>query len=195
VSRSTVPGAVSAFQPLLDGLDLAGVVVTADGLHPRRRGRVGHGHDHTRWAGSPTCFLTDRAEAERALQLAERLGSVNAAAAELDTTWPSLGKAFTRHGLGIPPATRRQSASERSSPPARAPASRPPPAWTRCLPPSTQAPFPAGGRTVCVGPSRRSTPPPWAPMSWLSSTAKVGPPFHHPSLVDHPPRRPQPAAG
>jgi hypothetical protein len=24
---------VSAFQPLLDGLDLAGVVVTADGLH------------------------------------------------------------------------------------------------------------------------------------------------------------------
>jgi hypothetical protein len=34
--------------------------------------------------------------------LAERLGSVNAAAAELGTTWPSLRKAFTRHGLGMP---------------------------------------------------------------------------------------------
>jgi hypothetical protein len=27
---------------------------------------------------------------------------VNAAAAELGTTWPSLRKAFTRHGLGMP---------------------------------------------------------------------------------------------
>jgi WhiB family redox-sensing transcriptional regulator len=50
----------------------------------------------------PSRFLSDRAEAERAFQLAERLGSVNAAAAELGTTWPSLRKAFTRHGLGMP---------------------------------------------------------------------------------------------
>jgi hypothetical protein len=50
----------------------------------------------------PSRFLTDRAEAERAFQLAEQLGSVNAAAAELGTTWPSLRKAFTRHGLGMP---------------------------------------------------------------------------------------------
>ena len=50
----------------------------------------------------PSRFLTDRGEAERAFQLAERLGSVNAAAAELGTTWPSLRKAFTRHGLGMP---------------------------------------------------------------------------------------------
>jgi hypothetical protein len=34
--------------------------------------------------------------------LAEQLGSVNAAAAELATTWPSLRKAFARHGLGMP---------------------------------------------------------------------------------------------
>jgi hypothetical protein len=34
--------------------------------------------------------------------LAEQLGSVNAAAAELDTTWPSLRKASIRHGLGMP---------------------------------------------------------------------------------------------
>jgi WhiB family redox-sensing transcriptional regulator len=50
----------------------------------------------------PSRFLADRAEAERAFRLAERLGSVNAAAAELGTTWPSLRKAFTRHGLGMP---------------------------------------------------------------------------------------------
>jgi hypothetical protein len=50
----------------------------------------------------PSRFLIDRAEAERAFALAERLGSVNAAAAELGTTWPSLRKAFTRHGLGTP---------------------------------------------------------------------------------------------
>ena len=50
----------------------------------------------------PSRFLTDRAEAERAHALAERLGSVNAAATQLGTTWPSLRKAFTRHGLGMP---------------------------------------------------------------------------------------------
>jgi WhiB family transcriptional regulator, redox-sensing transcriptional regulator len=50
----------------------------------------------------PSRFLTDRGEAERAFGLAERLGSVNAAAQELGTTWPSLRKAFGRHGLGMP---------------------------------------------------------------------------------------------
>jgi WhiB family redox-sensing transcriptional regulator len=50
----------------------------------------------------PSRFLTDQAEAEHAFALAEQLGSVNAAAAELGTTWPSLRKAFTRHGLGMP---------------------------------------------------------------------------------------------
>jgi hypothetical protein len=34
--------------------------------------------------------------------LAEQLGSVNGAATQLGTTWPSLRKAFTRHGLGMP---------------------------------------------------------------------------------------------
>jgi WhiB family redox-sensing transcriptional regulator len=50
----------------------------------------------------PSRFLADRTQAERAFQLAERLGSVNAAATELGTTWPSLRKAFARHGLGMP---------------------------------------------------------------------------------------------
>ena len=62
------------------------------GLQPLER-RVG-------W--QPSRFLTDRAEAERAFALAEQLGSINAAAQELGTTWPSLRKAFTRHGLGKP---------------------------------------------------------------------------------------------
>jgi hypothetical protein len=71
----------------------------------------------------PSRFLADRAEAERAYQLAERLGSINAAAQELGTTWPSLRKAFTRHGLGMParnPEAVRQralaAASQRTGP-------------------------------------------------------------------------------
>jgi hypothetical protein len=63
----------------------------------------------------PSRFLADRGEAERAFALADRLGSVNAAAAELGTTWPSLRKAFQRHGLGMPardPVAVRQRAIE-----------------------------------------------------------------------------------
>ena len=63
----------------------------------------------------PSRFLVDRGEAERAFALAERLGSVNAAAAELGSTWPSLRKAFQRHGLGMPardPEAVRQRAIE-----------------------------------------------------------------------------------
>jgi hypothetical protein len=50
----------------------------------------------------PSWFLADRGEAERAFLLAEQLGSVNAAATQLGTTWPSLRKAFQRHRLGMP---------------------------------------------------------------------------------------------
>jgi hypothetical protein len=56
----------------------------------------------SRLGWQPSRFLADRAEAERAFQVAERLGSINAAAAELGTTWPSLRNAFTHHGLGMP---------------------------------------------------------------------------------------------
>jgi hypothetical protein len=70
----------------------------------------------------PSRSLTDRTEAERAFQLAERLGGVNAAARELGTSW---------HGCASLPATRpgacsstipRPSASGRSRPLASAPA-------------------------------------------------------------------------
>jgi hypothetical protein len=87
---------------------------TSGALHAQRR--VG-------W--QPSRFLADRAEAERAFALAERLGSVNAAATQLGTTWPSLRKAFTRHGLGMParnPEAIRQRAvaraNRRAGPPA-----------------------------------------------------------------------------
>ena len=83
----------------------------------------------------PSRFLVDRAEAERAFSLAEQLGSVNAAAAKLGTTWPSLRKAFTRHGLGMParnPEAVRQraiaAARHRSGQPAPPPRHR----WTQC---------------------------------------------------------------
>jgi WhiB family redox-sensing transcriptional regulator len=76
----------------------------------------------------PSRFLSDRAEAERAFALAEQLGSVNAAATELGTTWPSLRKAFTRHDLGMPTpnpeavrqraiATARQRSGQPGTPP------------------------------------------------------------------------------
>jgi hypothetical protein len=76
----------------------------------------------------PSRFLADRAEAERAFALAEQLGSVNAVAKELGTTWPSLRKAFRRHGLRMPardPEAVRQravaAASQRGGPPAAPP--------------------------------------------------------------------------
>ena len=74
----------------------------------------------------PSRCLSDRAEAERAFALAEQLGSVNAAATELGTTWPSLRKGFTRHGLGMP-ARNPQAVRQRTiEPPASAPGGRPP---------------------------------------------------------------------
>jgi hypothetical protein len=89
------------------------------GLLPSRQSHLG-------W--QPSRFLADRAEAERAFALAERLGSINAAAAELGTTWPSLRKAFTRHGFGMParnPEAVRQRAaaatSQRAGPPTAPP--------------------------------------------------------------------------
>jgi hypothetical protein len=65
----------------------------------------------------PSRFLADRAEAERAFQLAQQLGSVNATATQSDTTWPSLRKAFTRHGLACRRTTPRPSVSAPSPAP------------------------------------------------------------------------------
>jgi hypothetical protein len=54
-----------------------------------RSGVRGGGTIAILWAGCQP-LLAHWAEAQRVFQLAERLGTVNAAAAELDTTWPSL---------------------------------------------------------------------------------------------------------
>jgi hypothetical protein len=84
-------GAKLAHQPGSTGW--AGAPGDLPGLPPSRQSHLG-------W--QPSRFLTDRGQAEHAFALAEQLGSVNPAAAELGTTWPSLRKAFTRHGLGMP---------------------------------------------------------------------------------------------
>jgi hypothetical protein len=54
------------------------------------------------WAGIPAASSPTGPKPSGAYALAEQLGSVNAAAKELGTTWPSLRKAFTRHRLGMP---------------------------------------------------------------------------------------------
>jgi hypothetical protein len=89
-------------------------------------------------------------------QLAERLGSVNAAAVELGTTWPSPRKVFTRHGLGMPASNPEAVGSGRSRPPTSAAAGRPRRALTRCLWPSTTASSRSGrGRAGNTGPPGR----------------------------------------
>jgi hypothetical protein len=76
----------------------------------------------------PSRFLADWAEAERAFALAEQLGSVNAARLSWAPPGPSLRKAFTRHGLGMParnPEAVRQrafaAANQRGGPPTAPP--------------------------------------------------------------------------
>jgi hypothetical protein len=104
-----------------------------------------------RVARQPTRFQTDRAEAERAFAVAERLGSVNAAA-WLGTTWPSLRKASNGTAWACPPVTSRRSGSAPSPPPAGVPGGRPPRLWIRRLWRSTLAPSRRGSglRSSCM---------------------------------------------
>ena len=89
-----------AQQPARGGLDQGGGRNLAGDQPPGDHWRPRCAQHPLGW--QPSRFLTDRAEAERAYALAEQLGSDTAAAQELGTTWPSLRKAFTRHGLGMP---------------------------------------------------------------------------------------------
>jgi hypothetical protein len=168
--------------------------VRSPALHPDRhcaqhrapRG-VGQGARRPAWSATtlqshlgwqPSRFLTDRGEAERAFQLAERLGSVNAAAKELDTTWPSLRKAFTRHGLGMPtrnPEAVRQrtiaAARRRSGRPATPGLDPVFVALNLGALPAREQPAPS-----CMhGSAATRSTPSWALPWWSSCTARAGP--------------------
>jgi putative transposase len=79
---------------------------------PRRRRPVGPCMPSSGVGWLPSRFLADRTEAQRTFQLAERLGSVNAAASQLGTTWPSLRKSLrpprARHASPQPQAVRQR---------------------------------------------------------------------------------------
>jgi hypothetical protein len=106
----------------------------------------------------PSRFLADRGEAERAFQLAEQLGSVNAAAQQLATTWPSLRKSLPatrpRHASSQPRG--RPPARHRRCPPAQRPAGHPEPGPGVYGAQPRRAPGPrtVTGRAVLVGPPR-----------------------------------------
>jgi hypothetical protein len=134
------------------------------------RSGAGHGHHRHPLGWQPSRFLVDRAEAERAFQLAERLGSLNAAAQQLGTTWPSLRKAFTRHGLGMPtrnPEAVRQRAiaatSRRAGPPAAPPLDPVFAALNQGQLPARRGPHAEQGVRLAVRRrSRRSATAPWS---------------------------------
>jgi hypothetical protein len=118
----------------------------------------------------PSRFLANRAKAERAVALAEQLGRVNAAAAELSTTWPSLRKAFAT-ALAYQPATHTRSTSGRSPPPAAAAGRPATPAWTRCPVALNPGALPARERPApsCMrGSAATSSTPSWGPTWWSS---------------------------
>jgi hypothetical protein len=131
-------------------------------------------HAQQRVGWQPSRFPFERVEAERAFQLTERLGSVNAAAQQLGTTWPSLRKAFTRHGLGMP-ARNPEAVRQRALAAARQRmVSRPRP-WTGVRGAQPRRPPRPGNshRPSCMsGSAARSSTPSWAPRWWSSCTAK-----------------------
>jgi WhiB family redox-sensing transcriptional regulator len=96
------------------------------------------------------------------LRLAERLGRINAAAAELGTTWPSLRKPSIATASICQPTTPKPSVNGRSLPSASVATSLATYPWTRCSWPSTPAPSPARERSQASCRSRsaaaRSTP-------------------------------------
>jgi hypothetical protein len=143
----------------------------------------------------PSRFLADRAEAERAFQLAERLGSVNAAAAELGTTWPSLRKAFTRHGLGMParnPEAVRQRAIDAAH---RRRGGRPPLTWTRrygAQPRRASRPGAVGWGAGPAGPTGRGLRGARCAGGGGAAHRKPRHEAQHAGVGDHQTRRPRP---
>jgi hypothetical protein len=167
---------------------------------PRRRRPVGPCMPSSGVGWQPSRFLADPPEAERAFALAERLGSVNAAAAELGTTWPSLRKAFQRHSLGMP-ARNPQAVRQRAIETARQRSGRPvTPSLDPVFVALNHGELPIRARSGGSWPSGSAAPrttPPSAPTSWSNSTREPRRQPHHQGVGDHPPRpaRPPPPPG
>jgi hypothetical protein len=144
-------------------------------------GVIGGASDAGQWTGGLAAQpLPDHGEAERAFQLAERLGSVIAAAAELGTTWPSLRKAFSGTSWACWRATRRPSerAIEAACPRSGEPAL---PGLDPVFVALTTAHSPPGSAPTRSWPSGCGVPrsmQPWAPGWWWrrSCTARATPP-------------------
>ena len=101
----------------------------------------------------PSQVLSAGAEAECAFQLAEQLGSVNAAAAGLGPPGRRCARRSLAMASACPPATPKRSGSAPSPRPASAAEDRPPRPWTRCLWSSTRVSSrPESGRRLsCIG--------------------------------------------
>ena len=144
----------------------------------------------------PSRFLTDRAEAERAFQLAEQLGSVNAAAHRaghhLAVAAQGLRPPRPRHAHPQPRS--RPPARHRRRPPAHRPAGHPDPGPGVRGPQPRRPPRPrtVTGRAVPVGPPRRGVRHPGRQRGGRAEQRKPRPPANHPRLGDHPPRRTRP---
>jgi hypothetical protein len=146
----------------------------------------------------PSRFLANRAKAERAVALANSW----AVSMRPRRSWARPGRRCARPSpataLACQPATHRRSASGRSPPPAAAAVGRPPPAWTRCLWPSTPAPSRPGNgrrRAACVGPPRRGVRHLGRQRGGRAVQRKPRPPPNHLGLGDHPASRSEPSAG
>ena len=118
---------------------------------------------------------------------------------ELGTTWPSLRKAFARHGLGMP-ARNPEAVRQRAIAAARQRTGQPAtptldPVFVALNPGALPARERSPAELYAVGPPRRGVRHPGRQRGGRAEQRKPRPPAHHPRLGDHPPRRPQPPAG
>jgi hypothetical protein len=163
---------------------LCGLPRSAVLVDPSPTATSGALHAQQRVGWQPSRFLTDRAEAERAFRLAEGLGSVNAAAVELGTTWASLRKAFARHGLGMP-ARNPEAVRQRAIDTARQRSGRPAtPSLDPVFVALNHGELPVRGRSggeLAERVRRAEDTQCWAPGWWWSCTAKATPPSPAPA--------------
>jgi len=110
--------------------------------------------------------------------------SMRSAAQELGTTWPSLRKAFQRHGLGMP-ARNPEAIRQRAIAPAHkrtGQAATPPldPVFLALNPGALPARERSPAASSTSGSAATSSTPPWGPTWWWGCTAKA-------TRVDQPP--------